>query len=616
MPGAAARRGLWILGAAIVVVVLIVAALPLVASTQIVRDRIAQQMSVWSGYRVQLREAPEIQVWPSFQAVLHNASFSEWGNDEAAPIVESERIDVNLSALAALRGDVVFTSVRLIRPVMRVSDADGPLPLPTAPIGGRLMHAVNAARDLLAQNPDNPDTASLPADPFGTVDIQDGRLVRSAAGGDREIVTGLTATVSWPALNRPASLTANGIWHGETVQVDANIAEPLMLLADGTGPLNASLKAAPVNAAFDGVANISENSFIKGDLKLSSPSIKRMLEWTHSRFAPGEAIGSLDLAGKVAGNNQRLKLDEANIKLNDNPGVGALDMAFDQAPPRITGTLAFGTIDMQSFLSAFTPLPAVPTATDQALELSFSNDFDLDLRLSAPAATFGSLALTDVAATAQVKDGLAAFDISDATAFGGTVQFGMRMDREVGKDRFELRATADNIEGQQLADRLQMERLVPHARGSLSVILKGDGASWNGILENAEGSFMASFGAGTVEGFNLDDFLASNAQGGFFPLSAAQDGSWPIDGLDIKTTLSRGIARIDKAEVKGRESTIALSGLIPLAGRGIALSGMVSPSAEGDGGSEPSGGPRAAFFVGGSWNAPFISPALPGLPPG
>lgn len=612
MPGSAARRGLWTLGAAIVVVVLVVAALPLVASTQIVRDRIAQQMSVWSGYRVQLREAPEIQVWPSFQAVLHNVTFSEWGNAEARPIVDAERIEVNLSALAALRGDVVFTNIRMIRPVMRVSDSRGPLPLPTAPIGGRLMHAVNAARELLAANPDKPDTASLPSDPFGTVEVQDGRLVREDGGGGREIVTGLTATVSWPALNRPASLTANGIWHGENVEMEAKIAEPLILLADGTAPLTASLKAAPANAAFNGVANISEKSFINGDLTLSSPSIKRMLEWTHSQIAPGEAIGSIELGGKVSGNTDRLKLDEAEIKLDDNPGVGALDMAFDQTTPRITGTLAFQTIDMQSFLSAFTPLPAVPTAAEAPLELTFSNDFNLDLRLSAPSATIGTLSLSDVAATAQVQDGLAAFDISDATAFGGTVQFGMRMDREIGQDLFELRATADDIEGGQLAARLHMERLVPRARGSLSIILKGNGASWDGILENAEGSFTANFGPGTLQGFNLEDFVESNARGGFFPLSEAQEGALPIDGIDIKATLSKGIARIDKAEVKAHDSVIALSGLIPLAGRGIALSGTIAPPPEED----ASDGRRAAFFVGGSWNAPFISPALPGLPPG
>ncbi|UDL92143.1 hypothetical protein LGH82_13475 [Mesorhizobium sp. PAMC28654] len=46
MPSSLIRRGIWAIGAAVIVAVLVVAALPLIASTRIVRDRIAWEMSV------------------------------------------------------------------------------------------------------------------------------------------------------------------------------------------------------------------------------------------------------------------------------------------------------------------------------------------------------------------------------------------------------------------------------------------------------------------------------------------------------------------------------------------------------------------------------------------
>ena len=60
----------------------------------------------------------------------------------------------------------------------------------------------------------------------------------------------------------------------------------------------------------------------------------------------------------------------------------------------------------------------------------FASRLNLDLRLSSQQATAGSLTLGDVAATARVNDGFAAFDISDAKAFGGNVQTGLRFDRK------------------------------------------------------------------------------------------------------------------------------------------------------------------------------------------
>src|SRR5690606_2234873 len=132
------------------------------------------------------------------------------------------------------------------------------------------------------------------------------------------------------------------------------------------------------------------------------------------------------------------------------------------------------------------------------------------------------------------------------------------------------------------------------------------------VLETAQGSISASFGKGTVPGIDLDAFLSSNARGGFFALSEVQNGSLPVNSVEVKATLSNGIARIDKAEAVSGKRTISVSGLIPLAGRGIALSGTITPAK----GGKTVGSAPAAFFVGGSWNAPFISPAMLGVPPG
>jgi AsmA protein len=219
--------------------------------------------------------------------------------------------------------------------------------------------------------------------------------------------------------------------------------------------------------------------------------------------------------------------------------------------------------------------------------------------------------MTEVAATAQVKNGLAVLDISDATAFGGTVQAGIRLDHNGDVDLAELRMLATDIDGAILGAATGMTELTPTGRGTISIILKGPARSWNSLLENADGSLSANFGAGELKGVDLPAFLKRAAQGGFFALNEVAKGSLPITSAELKAGIANGVVRIEKAEAKADGRDIWLSGLVPYVGGGLALSGKIFPS----GADRATVAPEAAFFVGGSWSIPFISPILQAPPP-
>src|SRR6187551_3046041 len=90
MPTSTIRKSIWWLSAIAAIVALIVAALPMIASTRIVQDRIALEMSAWSGYRVDLASAPEIEIWPSFKAILNDVRLSDWDDQTHQPVLDAE----------------------------------------------------------------------------------------------------------------------------------------------------------------------------------------------------------------------------------------------------------------------------------------------------------------------------------------------------------------------------------------------------------------------------------------------------------------------------------------------------------------------------------------------
>ncbi|AMX96798.1 MULTISPECIES: AsmA family protein [Mesorhizobium] len=614
MPSSMIRRGIWAIGAAVIVVALVVAALPLIASTRIVRDRIAWEMSAWSGFRVAIDGSPRIEVWPTFRAILTDVTLSQWTDTEAPPVVEAERVEVDLSAMAALRGDVVFSTARLVRPTIRVQRTPAGLFLPAVPTGGRITRSIDTARGLVNADPAKPDLDKLPTDTFGTVEFRDGRMVASIGGKDVEILSSLNGQANWAAMNSNATLSATGIWRGESVALDVASAKPLVLFAGGTAPLTLSFKAAPATFSFDGTASMSENTYFDGQAKFSAPSLRRVLEWSQAGIAPGAAIGSVSISSKITATGGRVKFDNTAIALDNNPGMGALDLSLGEAQPVISGTLAFDTLDLRSFLSAFTPLVPTGGAGPGEIDTSFADKINLDLRLSAAHATAGPIQLADVAATAQVKDGLSVFDISDASAFGGNIQTSLRFDRKPEGSQVEIRLLASDIDGGAFGTAAGMTRLVPVGTGTVSVILKGPGRTWDSIFDNADGSVSATFGPGALSKLNLPAFLKHTEQGGFFALDDVSDATLPIDGAEIKATISKGVARIDKAEANSAKYKIWLSGIASYAGRGLALSGgVIQPDQAATQANGQQGPNQSSFFVGGTWSTPFISPISRGV---
>ena len=613
MPTPLIRRGVWAIGVAVLVIALVVAALPLIASTRIVRDRIAWEMSAWSGFRVTIDGAPRIEVWPKFRAILTDVTLSQWTETDAPPVIEAERVEVDLSAMAALRGDVVFSTARLVRPTIRVQRNANGLFLPARPSGGRITRSIYTARGVVNANPATPDLSKLPTDPFGIVEFRDGRMVASVGGKDDEILSSLTGQASWAAMNSNATLTATGIWRGESVAVDLASPKPLVLFAGGAAPITLSFKAAPASFSFDGVAGMSENAYFDGQAKFSAPSLRRVLEWSQTGIAPGAAIGSVSISSKVTATAGRIKFENTAVALDNNPGMGALDFSFGEALPVISGTLAFDTLDLRSFLSAFTPLAPAGETGPGEIDSSFADRINLDLRLSAAHATAGAIQLADVAATAQVKNGLAVFDISDASAFGGNIQSSLRFDRKPDGTQVEIRLLASDIDGGAFGTAAGMTRLVPASTGTVSVILKGPGKSWSSIFENADGSVSATFGPGTLSGLNLQAFLKHSEQGGFFALDDVADGTLPIDGAELKASISKGVARLDKAEANSAKYKIWLSGIASYAGRGLALSGGIIQPEQALAQTNTQGPNQSSFFVGGTWSTPFISPVSRGI---
>ena len=603
----------------LVVILTVLACLPLAVSSGAVRDRLERDISSWAGHPVSLGDAPSLDFWPTPTIQLDNVVIRPSTFADGDPILRADSIVANFNLFSAVLGAPSFSEFKLIRPTFNVelypdstsnwSSASGELAKGTA---------AAVAQDVATQaGEDPPASAIIPESAaLGAVTIVDGtmRWVRDP-GAAAEKLTAINGTVAWTAPTAIARGKITAIFRGEQLTFTGSTAAPLLLLGGRLAPVEVKVSSAPLNIDFTGSASLGANAFLSGALQLKSASVRRALEWSGADIKPGEALGALELSAKISAEQTKAKLDDLIILIDRNRGIGVLDVALrEDAPPQIAGTLAFNTLDIASFLQAFTPLPETGRDIASTIDTRFLREIGLDLRLSAQSASFGPVAMSNLAAAARVEQGRANFDIGDATAYGGNLIGRIALSEKGVDGGVKLQFSARNTNFGGFFDAIDLTGPLPRGVGSLDIEVTSPYPTWATALSDLTGKIDLSVIDGVIPGLNIAKFRELAGTEHFFDLEQLGEGTgFNFESAHFKAMIAEGEAKLETAEVIGAEQMMSLSGVIPYSRSSLAIAGTLGPKPPAKEGAEPAKSelPMLRFFVGGSWPQPVISPVTP-----
>ncbi len=275
----------------------VLVALPSLVSTDLIRERLAQEISNWTGYSVEASQEPHISFFPTFTASMGNVTIRNPWATEGQPFMQAERIEVDLSLLSALMGKTEFTETKIIRPRFVLDEPIKSL----ADIGealarsdGRIGDVVREAKAAIVANPAKPDMSTVSSQPFGRVRLEDAMVTfKRPINGAEEQISSISGVFDWPQTSGIASFQGKAIWHGEETEIDSSASKALLLLAGGSSPMQINLSSTPLTLSFNGSANIAKDRFLKGH----SPSPRHRCdarsngpEWRKSRRRPLAAL--------------------------------------------------------------------------------------------------------------------------------------------------------------------------------------------------------------------------------------------------------------------------------------------------------------------------------------
>ena len=605
--------------AVLAVALAIFASLPLAVSSGVVRDRLERDIGAWAGHPVSLGDAPSLEFWPTPTITLDNVEIRPSTFAGGDPILRADRIVANFNLFSAVLGAPSFSQFKLIRPSFNVEvypDATSNWTSTSGDLAQGIAAAV--ARDLAAQAGSAPPVpASIPESAaLGIVTIEDGSVtwVRDP-GAPAEKLTAINGTLAWTAPTAVARANLVAIFRGEQLTLVGSTSAPLLLLGKRLAPVELNISSSPLNLRFTGSASLGAAMFVAGALELNSPSVRRALEWSRADIKPGEALGALELTARITAEPTKAKLDDLIVLIDRNRGIGVLDVSLsEEAPPLVAGTLAFNSLDIGSFLQAFTPLPASGADIASTIDTRFLHQIGLDLRLSAQTASLGPVVLSNLAAAARVEQGRANFDVGDATAYGGNF-LGRIALSEKGIDggvKVQLSGRRINVGG--LFDAIGLTGPLPRGIGSLDMEVTSPYPTWATALSDLTGKVDLALDNGVVPGLNIQKFRELAKTERFFDLGQLGEGvGFLFQSARFEATIAAGEADLKTAELIGERQMISLSGVIPYSRSSLAIAGVLAakPPAEG---AAPAAGTvpePLKFFVGGSWPQPVISPVTP-----
>ncbi|MCZ2328913.1 AsmA family protein [Bartonella sp. F02] len=537
--------------------------LPYIVSTDAIRVRLAQDLSAWTGYNVQLRDLPQLNIFPYPKAVLSGVTLTS-EIDDVSPLMEAESIEVDLSLIDLLRGRISFSETRIVRPRFVMIK-----PVKTAAdfldtfsrSQGSLGLAVRRAREMVQNNSDQSNIEHLLNQPFGRIVIENGVLIyHNGVSGIAERVTGINATLDWPELTQAVRFRAKARWHGELTELLINADQALLLFAGGKSSLKVSFNSIRGGITFIGQARLTDHYIFDGKLLMRSPGWNQTLAWIGRNLWGHHLKIPIVWESHFLAQSTHIRMDNIIFSIGAANARGALELDFQNHIPTIIGSLGFDNLDFNLFESIFSSIKN----ENKFFDIMISDHIGLDVRLSAAQAKIKDVSLENLAATIQIRNGYGIFDLGNANVFGGSVQSNIQIAQEDGeKIRIEGRASGTSVDMQSLLNFLGFSPFIQDKTNFIATtkILTD---CWPKNFMQMQGQLTLNISSGQLLGYDLNDLQNKLLENKQFFLANNNMTSIAFDRLNIKAKFANGAITVKELFMHMADWNLLLQGIIAI----------------------------------------------------
>ena len=533
------------------------AAIPFLVSSQTVRNGITAKIEEVTGSKVTFQGDPSLSFSPFLGFEISDLELASPENsDDQTALLKVEKVKAQINLLPALSGNVEITEYQFLRPRFFLkTDENGKSNWKFSK--GKFRNAIEAA----FENRTNQTTKGLPDLTVGNLLITDGILLyQDTLSNTEETITGMNGMLSWPQADKELDLSGNGIWRGEGITTNLNIANPIEIFSGGESNVTLDLNSQPISFTFDGMANMFSNLFVKGELEANSPSIKRLAEVLKIDLGDFTSSDPWSAQGKLEATSNNTNLSEASFSIGEDSATGVIRLSSNELQKsKLDGTLAFEQIDLVNYFNALGAKP------DKIINPTLVKDLNIDLRVSSESINIGTITLDRVAAAIIVDEQGWTFDIGDANAFDGKLiaKLGERIDEDKRQAFLELSAT--DMDAQSISNLFASKVFGISGRTSFAANVRTNKLSEGMLNSGINGTFSGEFKEGQIKGIDLTDLITKTANElAKEPFALRENASTSYQQMNAKLFLNNGIATLSQTNLETQTAKIQAIGDINL----------------------------------------------------
>jgi len=562
-------RGPWgktlkIGGAAVGVILVLLAAVNLVLSADWVEARVAARIKEQTGRDLTVNGSTILLFTPGPHIVISDAKIvdpdAQAGTADLS--IAKLKVDLAFSDLFSRRIDAErivlerpVLTVRLGEEAQRWGDADEPLKKIRF-AKAQMTGGGDKRRDLVLKD----------------VRIEDGTVVIVYDGDDAEEkrIEHIDTQLSLPAVGAPLLGGGTLEWKDQTVQFSFEVTTPADLRAQRPAEIQLALDTKAIAARFDGTLATAPHLTGQGRLSAKASSVPSVLAWMRETPAVSSAIGDGELASDVSWTEGEITLTNARFALEHASGQGQAVIALTRPRPHIRAALAIDHLDLNPFLEGakqheprradaapertapaqpqpaptsdwfskpsapaveveqvVVPPPAPPTpnaaepaspnilaALPQASRVAPPASFDADVNLNVRKTRVGHLNIGPSSLGVVFRDGVMDATLGGMELYDGHASGTLTVDASKPIPSFTGDFRLDGVQAKPLlTDAAQFSMI--GGRTKLDVSLAGEAQDAEAIKSSLKGSGAFVVTEGAIEGIDITAFISALGEGDF-----------------------------------------------------------------------------------------------------
>jgi AsmA protein len=555
-----------------------------IISVDTARGLVERQLAGWTGRDIAFDGHAELELLPAPSLILHDLRLAGPPGGDGTDILTARTVRADIRILPLLIGRISLSALTL-------DDSHV-----------RLVNGKQGQRNWRFDGGPAAVQLALSGDlPFDRLQLNRAKITYENVRSDHhETVEVPDLTIDWANIAQPASLEGSLVMRGESIAFRTRIGNPPAFFDRKSTAFSAELASEMLNVQLDGQLADYKAARFSGQLEASGPSLRRIIAFFGGPSTSGPGLGAIAISGLADLKPNELFIDRGSVALDDNSATGTLSVALPGKPatPKLTGTLAFATLDLTPYLSA---LSGTDTADWSAarIDTDWFDKLKADIRVSADQIVAGPYTLGATAASAFLKDQMLQIGLAQSEFYGGGISGTISisdLDGDAGQTAsLQLRASAFSF-----GEIIRLAANLPEFGGTatMTVDLETRGASLGEQSNNLSGHIGVVSRDGGVPDFGLGtawEALQSNSA-----LDGVSRGGVSFyRQFKFNGTLRRAILSVDEIAITTKDYFSELAGSFDLRTRDVGLEGSLAAAQE--------GGPRGHVKIHGPVSGPTIS---------